>query len=221
MRERTGERTKDTALLYNGHSMVDLVVAGSQTGVKAVENKNNNEEEDIERQKKKESKERGERKRGGKRMEAWLPPACLTHNIEEPPPPPPLLPIDILSAAEVVTYRPTKLRRKVSGGGGNVSSGSNCTGTICPKSVSHALIISAISNQQSFALDRQSQQQFWQPLVVVVVEVLYDDIVGPKGQQQSVRVCTQGATAEFTAAATVFPNTTTTTSEAIHYYTFR
>lgn len=201
--------------------MVDLVVAGSQTGVKAVENKNNNEEEDIERQKKKKSKERGERKRGGKRMEAWLPPACLTHNIEEPPPPPPLLPIDILSAAEVVTYRPTKLRRKVSGGGGNVSSGSNCTGTICPKSVSHALIISAISNQQSFALDRQSQQQFWQPLVVVVVEVLYDDIVGPKGQQQSVRVCTQGATAEFTAAATVFPNTTTTTSEAIHYYTFR
>ena len=203
--------------------MVDLVVAGSQTGVKAVENKNNNEEEDIERQKKKESKERGERKRGGKRMEAWLPPACLTHNIEEPPPPPPLLPIDILSAAEVVTYRPTKLRRKVSGGGGNVSSGSNCTGTICPKSVSHALIISAISNQQqqqSFALDRQSQQ-FWQPLVVV--EVLYDEIVGPKGQQQSVRVCTQGATAEFTAAAaaTVFPNTTTTTSEAIHYYTFR
>ena len=202
--------------------MVDLVVAGSQTGVKAVENKNNNEEEDIERQKKKESKERGERKRGGKRMEAWLPPACLTHNIEEPPPPPPLLPIDILSAAEVVTYRPTKLRRKVSGGGGgNDSSGSNCTGTICPKSVSHALIISAISNQQSFALDRQSQQQFWQPLVVVVVEVLYDEIVGPKGQQQSVRVCTQGATAEFTAAATVFPNTTTTTSEAIHYYTFR
>lgn len=143
-------------------------------------------------------------------MEAWLPPACLTHNIEEPPPPPPLLPIDILSAAEVVTYRPTKLRRKVSGGGGNDSSGSNCTGTICPKSVSHALIISAISNQQSFALDRQSQQQFWQPLVVVVVEVLYDDIVGPKGQQQSVRVCTQGATAEFAAAATVFPDTTTT-----------
>lgn len=76
MRERTGERTKDTALLYNGHSMVDLVVAGSQTGVKAVENKNNNEEEDIERQKKKEKKaKRGKEER--RKENGSLAAACL------------------------------------------------------------------------------------------------------------------------------------------------